>query len=148
MNGFLWQRDYLIVTFRILLRCLALSSTGLIFPAQLMAMQADDVTLATGSNPSSPDYLVTDPEIIVTARKRDELSECADGNPGLDDKIIEREGIRTVEDLAAGCTDLPLIRAAFWLIPGPRSAACNRNGGGLLSRSCWMDLQFCRVKTS
>lgn len=79
-----------------------------------MAMQADDAKLAADTQTPQRDFRATDPEIIVTARKRDELlRDVPMAIRVIDDQMIEREGIRTVEDLSRRLPGLTFDQGGF-----------------------------------
>jgi outer membrane receptor protein involved in Fe transport len=95
-------------------RGLVLASSALTGPTGLAAMEADNTTLPRDTAETEPDYLVTGPEIIVTARKRDELlRDVPMAIRVINDQTIEREGIRTVEDLSRRVPGLTFDQGGF-----------------------------------
>lgn len=106
------------MTFRTCFRFTVLATSALVTPAlacPLLAAEAAADTLATEASVANvPDYLVTGPEIIVTARKRDEaLGDVPMAIRVISDQVIEREGIRTVEDLSRRVPGLTFDQGGF-----------------------------------
>jgi len=61
-----------------------------------------------------PDYLITGPEIVVTARKRDELLKDVPFTIAvIDDAVIAKEGLRTVEELSRRVPGLTFDQGGF-----------------------------------
>ncbi|MFN4114239.1 MAG: TonB-dependent receptor [Sphingomonadaceae bacterium] len=102
------------MTFRGLFRSLALASTSLACPVHLAAAEAEAGNFAADAEAIQPGFLVVEPEIIVTARKRDELlKDVPMAIRVINDQAIEREGIRTVEDLSRRVPGLTFDHGGF-----------------------------------
>lgn len=112
------------MTFSNRIRAGILSSTVLISPVHLAAMNEEtsrvEATAEAAANAETaprdyePDYLVAGPEIVVTARKRNELLKDVPVTISvIDDTIIENEGLRTVEDLSRRVPGLTFDQGGF-----------------------------------
>lgn len=92
----------------------ALASCAFTLPSALAAMEAGSAASEAQAQPARPDYLISDPEILVTARKRDELlSDVPMAIRVINDQTIEREGIRTIEDLSRRVPGLTFDQGGF-----------------------------------
>ncbi|KEO89766.1 hypothetical protein EH31_11465 [Erythrobacter longus] len=110
------------------LRVGMLATTVLITPTHLAAAPSETVTSnfketvtsqatsrdGTGANEGAGENTIGGPQIIVTARKRDEVLQNVPVTIRvIDDSVIEDEGIRTVEDLTQRVPGLTFDQGGF-----------------------------------
>ena len=130
-------------------RSLLLAMSGLLSAtaAPEQAAAPGSAGAASASAASAQGAAVVPPEIIMTARKRDEfLQDVPIAIRAIDSRTIAREGLRTVEDLTRRVPGLTYDQGGFLNDTRPAVRGMQSERAALRSPSCWTG-STCRART-